>query len=696
MPKKKRITWRTILIIFLLMCLSAITGGIIWLHHDGDMMVSHPLIAQYAGEKIDTLLNASCTVEKAFLSPLGKLKMRTVTIRREMAPRCSASVCFSRVSVSFRLFPMLRNFKAIVRAVRSRDKSACRPLLENFRLLKSVQLSGGEAHLTCNDTSAARLVGADCRMSEFDSAGLPHRLDFRLCKAVTKFVTIDSLITSLRLPSTMVAATTLANAFAPGNDGADKADTQCEINMRTITLHREIAPGCSASVSFPRAKALCRFFPIMITAQAMLRNVNRTTTDGLLFNCSDAFRSLQHYLFLITNVQLLGGDVRLTHKDTIAAHCSDVDFRIGGFNPAGLPRNMNFRSRKVIAGHVGIDSVTALVHFLSGLAPQRPLPTGPADTGSADSWGLRLKMRAPFVKIDSIGVMDSVIAVAEFGAVDDPIMYLSTILFESTCSPVRTKLQLTAKELSTDRMPPFKEISIMAYLNGDTLELKQGSGHFNSTHIEVAGRYTIRSGHLAYGKIDLRGLDLGMFYQSLKNSPGYLSGTADITINLYAGRLQPNALCGDAVIRGANLFARDIPVQRAPVLRRYFPDFQSLTFSTIEGEAKIHGHRIEIPGLWAQGDPLSFTISGAMDVGANMNFKLYGWLPTRYVKTLPLTVRESLVPELYDNYSFHCAITGTFKNPTVTLDRSHYARAVKGVLTHFGKSILKFFGRNTQ
>ena len=684
MPKNNRITWWTILLTFLLMCITAI----IWLHYDGDMMISHPLIARYAEHKIDTLLHASCTVDKVSLSPLGKLTMHTVMIRREMAPRCSASVCFSRVAVSFRLFPVLCNFRALLRAVRSTESAACQPLLEDFHLLTSVRLMGGEAHLTCNDTLAARFAGVDCQMSEFDSAGLPHRLDVRLRKAATGFAAFDSLMTSLRLPP----GTVPAGAFATGNDG----DPLCKVSMRNVRFRREIAPGCSAGVLFPRAYASCRFLPIMIKARTMLQSFYRTADGGFRCNCNTVSRSLQHYLCLVTNVQLRGGDVHLTRNDTIAVQCSGVDCRIGGFNPAGLPRTMDIRTRTVIAGHVVIDNATSIVHFLPGFIPERPSATGPADACGGGSWGLRLKMRAPFVKIDSVGVMDSVIAVAELGVVDDPGMYLSAVLFKGNHGPIRAKLRLTAEKLSAVRGYPFKGISILADLHGDTLEVKKGTGCFNSTQIEVAGRYTISSGHLAYGKIDLRGLDLGMFYQSFKNNPGYLAGTTDIMINLYAGRLHPNSLCGNAVIKGTNLFARNLPVQTTPVLRRFFPDFKALTFSTIDGEANFRGRKIEIPGLWAHGDPLSFIISGTMDFDANMKLKLYGWLPARYVNTLPLTVRESLVPELYDNYSFHCAITGTFKNPTVTLDRSHYVRAIKGVFTHFVKSIGKLFDRNTR
>jgi hypothetical protein len=599
------------------------------------------------------------------------------------------------------MVPLLRNYRTIRSIIRGSydmvhgtSPAAFQNLLRDARLLTGVRLSGGEVCLTCNDSVAARCTGVECAIVDFDSSGLPRRLEARVRRAVAGVVAIDSIATSLRLPPGHVSGGAQSTGAGPGYENRnDSAFPLGEVRMRNLVVRREVAPRCSAVVKFPDVNVLFPLRPFPRSADAVFRRIFGRTDSEAPCNCAAGLQSLRRVLHFLQVVQLREGEVFVVRNDTVAARSTGVECRINGFFRYGLPRSMDVRARTVLAGRTGIDSVKSIVRILPRGSPEDGAETCGNNSLNVGSWGLRVATKAPAVRVDRVGVMDSLRADAEIDTLDSLLSHVSDIASSGSYGSVRARLRLAAVRFVPVPGYPLKGLSVMANVQGDLLEVSKAVAQCYGARVEASGRYALRSGRLVQGKIDVRGFDLGLAYRSLKSSPGACAGTADLTIDLCPGALQPDWICGHATIKGAGLVAHNLPLQQTRDFRRIFPNSSALTFSIIDGEADLRRDRITIPGLWAQGDPLSFIVSGAIGRDGKLQLQLYGWLPTRYVATLPLTVRESLVPELYDNYSFKCGIGGTFAQPVVTLDRSHYRRAVKGVVKHVGKGIRKFLER---
>jgi hypothetical protein len=475
------------------------------------------------------------------------------------------------------------------------------------------------------------------------------------------------------------------------------------LRMRAVVLKKAVAPQCTLEVRAPRVTVTYRLVPLIRNFRAIMRSIDYYAGDsisGVKKNLADDQPFVRpyaphRYFPIISGVLFRKAEVALIREGKRTVVCKGVDFRFKREAHARFPGKANVR---ILAFNPGngfrLDSVSAAIRVLWGTGTTLP----PSQDFAPSVPLINLDLRAPVMTVQNVNTFHRISAHMTVVPGRDASKFFPAGSLKNQQRLSRTtqlKMQLDADRLFVDRRYRIDRITAFAGFDGATLGIDSCRAHFGEAPLLLSARYDVPSNRLRYCAIDVSGVDLHKFYAMSGNAAGYIAGKADIALNLKPGPLDLDSVSGYAIVRGANLVARNLPIQNTKLLRNFLPGLSSVAFSLFNGEIKFGKGHFALKSFSAYGNPLSIIASGWANDRAAMQMRLFGILSAGYAGGLKELTRESLEPMGSGSYAFRCRVGGTFREPEVELDKMHIRRATKATLERFGRAILQVFGKKS-
>jgi hypothetical protein len=235
--------------------------------------ISYPFIAREAGDKIGKIVQASCHVGGAWVS-FQALRMSAVVLKKAIAPRCTLEVRVPRVTVSYRLAPMIRNFRAFMRSIDyyagdstcgakgtfTNNEPFVRPYAPHryFPLISGVLVRRAEVALLSEGRRTVVCTGVDFRFKRDASAGSPGNADVRMLSVNPgNGLRLDSVLATIRVAWGAGTTVPPSHDYAPSVPLISldlRAPVMAVQNVHTlhgISAHMDVVPGSDAGRFFP-------------------------------------------------------------------------------------------------------------------------------------------------------------------------------------------------------------------------------------------------------------------------------------------------------------------------------------------------------------------------------------------------------------------------------------------------------------
>jgi hypothetical protein len=268
--KKSRHLW---LCAVILLVAAAVSVVLVW--PEGSLKeITHPFIARDAGDKIGKIFQGSCSVRGAWVS-FQALRMRGVVLKKAIAPQCTLEVRVPRVTVTYRLVPLIRNFRAFMRSIdyyagdstsgtkknlAANDKPFVRPCAPHryFPVISGVLFRNAEVALTREGKRTVVCKGVDFRFKRDARGRFPGSANVRILSVNTgSGFRLDSVSGTMRV--LWGTGTTLppSHDFAPSVPLINldlRAPVMTVQNVNTfhgISARMNVVPGSDARKFFP-------------------------------------------------------------------------------------------------------------------------------------------------------------------------------------------------------------------------------------------------------------------------------------------------------------------------------------------------------------------------------------------------------------------------------------------------------------
>jgi hypothetical protein len=266
-PRRRR--WPWLLAPVLLLAAAVAAAFLIW--PEGSVKeITHPFIARKAEDKIGKIFQGTCSVRGAWVS-LQAIRLRAVIIKKAVAPQCTLEVRVPRITVSYRLVPMIRNFRAFMRSIDYfggdsisvvrkeiiNDEPVIRPFAPHryFPVISGVLLRKAEVALISKGARTVISKGVDFRYRQ-DQTGCG---DIRMLSMDPgNGLNLDSVFGTIRVfwgtDMTLPPSADSASPKVPVLNLDLRAPVMTVQNANTfhgISMHMTVVPGRDARMFFP-------------------------------------------------------------------------------------------------------------------------------------------------------------------------------------------------------------------------------------------------------------------------------------------------------------------------------------------------------------------------------------------------------------------------------------------------------------
>jgi hypothetical protein len=196
---------------------------------------------------------------------------------------------------------------------------------------------------------------------------------------------------------------------------------------------------------------------------------------------------------------------------------------------------------------------------------------------------------------------------------------------------------------------------------------------------------------LMHAEFKLATLGIEKWYESQRNPEGALKGKLSLSLICDSSALRLDSIIGQGSCRIKNVIARNLPVQKSLVQLLVIPQLSNLEFHTVTSDFIIVDGRVNVQNLKGNGELLDLETSGWVARDGTFYQEVLGVLSKKFSAQLPDIVQKSLLPRDNGRLSFDCRVSGTFDNPSLSLNQQIIKRAVKNMLESLQDDIKGFF-----
>jgi hypothetical protein len=274
---------------------------------------------------------------------------------------------------------------------------------------------------------------------------------------------------------------------------------------------------------------------------------------------------------------------------------------------------------------------------------------------------------------------------------------LDTLGEDVSCYYVRTKEKPLTLQLGLDALKlhygvfrlaqPSFEVEVR---DGKVLAKKVtariGDGRLRGVFDINLAQQAITSGSFSLKKIDLASLH-GLSARKV----GTVAGMGSLE-----GDLRPAPLCLPCTKARGTFNFHDVYVNRIPLLNTVtgklcIPALQELTFKSLTGDFYLLDGQVACENVKARGEPMNIDASGWIEPAGYFRFKVEGTLAASFKPQVDPLIWSSMVEAKDGDRKFFCTFSGTFDDPTMTIDPQHTQRAVRNVLKLLGGELRNIF-----
>jgi hypothetical protein len=235
------------------------------------------------------------------------------------------------------------------------------------------------------------------------------------------------------------------------------------------------------------------------------------------------------------------------------------------------------------------------------------------------------------------------------------------------------------------------DVKAMLSVNDLYVKLSQCRGDFYGGTVDASGGADLGLGTIEGFHFELSHVNVKRLYEGSRIGQGECTGRLDGKIDMEESPLDPDSLSGRGEAALSDLDVHDLPVQNSLAVLMAVPKLENIRFSRFGTDLVVKNGRISTPNIRGTGEPLDVTADGWVGFDGYFSEQCDGIFSREFVGILPSIVERSLDDAGDGKKSFKCSISGTFKNPQLTVDRKIMNRAVHNVFDEVSKGLGKFF-----
>ena len=222
--------------------------------------------------------------------------------------------------------------------------------------------------------------------------------------------------------------------------------------------------------------------------------------------------------------------------------------------------------------------------------------------------------------------------------------------------------------------------------------------------VKVAGKLSLDTAANLSGDLELKRADLAQLIGARLSGDQSLQGQVEGRGWINAD-LRRETFEASGWLTGYHVRLRNLSVQKDPVILKYMPRLQDVTFRKIHvGKWRLQGRNCRLDSVDAEGTPLSVRGGGKVsfastpvekskDWQGSMYLNMVGRLDEDYYQSLDLLVREGISRDSLGSPSFAFKVKGNLQRQTLVLDEI-YGKAFKSITRKIGGRLKRLFSGN--
>jgi hypothetical protein len=251
--------------------------------------------------------------------------------------------------------------------------------------------------------------------------------------------------------------------------------------------------------------------------------------------------------------------------------------------------------------------------------------------------------------------------------------------------------KIAGRQIRLSGLWDINDLRARVNANDFTVNLSDCRGDFYAGKMSASGSADLSQGILNGFRFELSHVNMNKLYQAARIGQGECSGRLDGNLVLESSMLAPDSLKGKGSVALSSLTVRNLPIQNSLVVFIAIPKLRNIYFTRLGTDLVVRQGRIFTPNIKGDGDPLEIQSEGWVAFDGHLSEKFDGVFSRDVAEGLPPIVVRSLDEAENGKKSFKAAVSGTFKNPQLQVDRRIVNRAVGNVVDEVVKGLGNLF-----
>jgi hypothetical protein len=240
----------------------------------------------------------------------------------------------------------------------------------------------------------------------------------------------------------------------------------------------------------------------------------------------------------------------------------------------------------------------------------------------------------------------------------------------------------------------IRDFLIKCRLKGATANVDRMEASLYGGHVTGEGSYDLASAKIDTFDLNVKHLDIGPFYEDMKNRQGRFKGKADMSVHLGHCASSPESMSGRGIARIIDFSVEEVPAQKLAQVKVLMPLFKKLVLEKVDADFTLKHGKITTDRVDGTGKLYDVHASGWIGFDAMLN------------EDVKVTLTEAMVPQFaqFADYAFIRGpdgryvmlfnVSNTFSEPVITIDNKIVQHTVKKLLFEAGKSLGRFLKKN--
>lgn len=193
--------------------------------------------------------------------------------------------------------------------------------------------------------------------------------------------------------------------------------------------------------------------------------------------------------------------------------------------------------------------------------------------------------------------------------------------------------------------------------------------------------------------LNISGLDVGQFYADIPSRQGRLEGRADASVTLKDCALEPDSLKGEGELLLSQLDIEEIPIQKVASIQFLLPLFKKIMIHKLKADFHLASGRVCTDKVSGEGDLFRVSANGWLALNGDMDENLQVTMLRPGLARFSKIMQYAFMKDSNGDYILRAKLTGTFSDPTFTLDRANVRNSVEKIFRDVGRGLRGLFGR---